>query len=264
MEQQSWHEDLDTIKMIGRVLLGALVAGTLVNLSDLLHAAGIYDWVITASVMGLGALVFNTLRGTPFDGVTPMNARLSDRLSALRETVAESNGGRHFITPTAIRLESTALFGVVCATLELIVSAWVLDPMGLEVPLSGLISMSLVLAPIYVFLGFYRLRGGNSRSAFATKMIAGIERLTGWTEPDVDPRWRVLWSALTYVAVAVTSRYLAVQFLPQIFELEAAKWTAFFAIVLIVAGYELVRAWCLWFIAKTAAPSKKEISEDKE
>lgn len=218
-----------------RLIIVGLPLAAFVFLVLALKSGPFFEFVVTATVMSILALFGSVLRGTPADGVTPFNPKLTSRFGLLRDAIAAHPIWRLFVSSLALRVGSATAFGILVATLIQGVHAALFGESGMPYLVSGVLSQAIVLLLTYWLLGYLRSLRHYVQSPWIADINAGIEQALGRGLRDL-PTWkRTLAMAVLATLGAVVARVITLLSLPMLF----SNWffVGFFVCIVLSLAY---------------------------
>lgn len=215
MASKIWSARIQPNSMGERLVLSILIVIAFLSLGLQLRSGPMWDWVVTVAAMMLMALVSNPLRGTRLD----LTRRHADESSSpfwqLIDLLMAHPVWRFLASNFALRTISALVFAVVVASTEQSLLAAMFGPSPGDPRLAGLVSLLVVLSPVFIALGY--LRRNQEPSAWNSRFIELLAELFRMRPRDIPKNWKPVISGVAKALATVGVRALALIAMPWFF-----------------------------------------------
>jgi hypothetical protein len=223
----------DEIKV--RLFLSVTAVAIFVLLGLWLRTDSLLAWFSTALIVALVSLIHSTTLATNFNRQPSNLESFRARFESLVQAVNEVPALRPFTTSLAVKIFVAIVFGFVVASIEQLVVVKALDSFGVPTEIVGVLSLALVLFPIYATTGYLQLKNGRTAATWLQRLEDAVADLFGVDRRRLGAVPYALGAAAFRTAASVLLRSLALLILPQVFDnpyaIACVSVTAVFAIV---------------------------------
>jgi hypothetical protein len=250
-------------EMLGRLILAVVSVGAFIALGLWMAEGSLLEWFSTLLVITVSLLFSAALRGNRLDAAgKPRGGRLAPLLAPL----GEHPWLRILTTDLAFRIGGAFSIGFLVASAERFIAA--LFPSGTAPMVSALISLAVVLIPLYTVMNFMQSRHTYATSDWWQEVKSGAldvlpEQARTLLTAKRSPLQTALIGATGRTSLSLILRAVAISVLPLIFSSPFA--IAFFglvAIAIVIGGDALVSI--VRHVSSTAIPQPRSEVDDED